>query len=489
MLKGTTTIELTDVKTGNVRKIVHENMVTNAVNDMCNTAGFFRSPISCSALNTAGSIAENMFGGLMIWEKPLDLSSADDYYLPTNNNCIGYGCQLSNGTINDKMGTLNESESGAMENGHRFVWDFTTNQGNGEISAVSLVPRIAGQLGFGLTPDKYASSLNVSSSNFFATTYTGGSCSYCRPYLFADGDVLYGVSPYNLGYNSSYSNEHISRNGKKLVLKRYHFPVTKLHLSDKVESFVKSYSDIEVKLPDSFNISATATRYYGFCNYDNGFIYLCIGTTNNGATLATQICKINVKDWSCSVIDIDATFGSSFTWCTEFTSSISWSNAVEIMKKAQVRNNKLWMTGSPTRFIDLSAPSVVQKTFYYDETEANISTFYASAGKHIYCVNDSDVVCMIDTDNGKVSITNAVRSNLIGITRSSDPSYSTTMLYHVPHIGKNITIGMYMYTYTDISGISCVALPHVMTTKNNLDVAVTKTSGQTMKVTYVLTEV
>ena len=485
-IKGTAIIHLTDVATGQTQEIVHDNMVTNAVSDMCIQAGFLKAPITCTALSSEGTIAEKLFGGLMLWENPLDLTSADDYYMPAANKCIGYGCKLSNGTVNDKMGSFNEAESGKIDNGYRFVWDFATSQGNGQISAVSLVPRIAGQLGVGLMPEKANSELYVPDSSFISGRSEYDELLYCRPYLFANENFLYGVAAYNLGYSATYANEHVSRNGKKLILKRVHLPVTKVHLHDRQLSFNTADSDIEIQLPDSLIISDTATKYYGFCNYDNGFIYLCIGTSNSGGTINTQICKINVQNWSCSVIDISGSFKATTTWCEPFANSGNNKDGVLLAQKARVINNRLLIAAAPGYCVDLNKPTVVQPITYSDGTEINIDALYAPAGKYIY-LSSGNSVCMLDTERITASRLNASYAYLKGITSGGD-QYNNGKVYHVPHISKKFVFAILYYSSYYYCCIACVAIPHVLTTKNNLETPVTKTADKTMKITYILRE-
>ena len=76
------------------------------------------------------------------------------------------------------------------------------------------------------------------------------------------------------------------------------------------------------------------------------------------------------------------------------------------------------------------------------------------------------------------------------ITATLHEHYNTDSVYQFPYLNGNclFSIGAKTTAGTEIY-ISTIIPPHVMTTKNNLDTAVTKTSGQTMKVTYVLTEV
>lgn len=85
-LKGTTRIELTDVKTGEVEVIEKHNLVTNAVSDIlsCNPFGMRFRGYSNSNTGEIGSnfqtsllpVVPNLIGGILLYEKELASDAA-----------------------------------------------------------------------------------------------------------------------------------------------------------------------------------------------------------------------------------------------------------------------------------------------------------------------------------------------------------------------------------------------------------------------------
>ena len=141
MLKGRTKIELTNVHTGKKEEYIHDNMITNAVSNLLNGDGVSLPRASCEAFTNYNTIADGLFGGVMLWQNQLS-TDASDYMLPLTNTCIGYATRdLENTTSkNLKLGSFNANESSKTLKEFKYVWDFTTNQANGQISAVSLDP-------------------------------------------------------------------------------------------------------------------------------------------------------------------------------------------------------------------------------------------------------------------------------------------------------------------------------------------------------------
>ena len=55
---------------------------------------------------------------------------------------MAYASNNVNSTANLARGSLNLTESMALSNGYKFVWEFMPNQGNGTIAAVALTSEI-----------------------------------------------------------------------------------------------------------------------------------------------------------------------------------------------------------------------------------------------------------------------------------------------------------------------------------------------------------
>lgn len=137
MLKGHAKIELKNEKTGKLDVIEHDNMITNGLNNILATA---TSMFSTEDLNSQYFPLNNKgMGGLLLFQNTLD-ESADNTLIPLeeNNPLIGYASNDINSGTDTKRGSRNLTESIKLDNGYKFVWDFTTSQANGQISALAL---------------------------------------------------------------------------------------------------------------------------------------------------------------------------------------------------------------------------------------------------------------------------------------------------------------------------------------------------------------
>ena len=151
-LKGTMVMELTDAQTGEVETVTEENMITNAVNNILgmNPMGVFYSEENLADVlawnGTMLPICPNMVGGILLFSRTLE-EDADIMYADSDNLPVAYASNNVNSTANMARGSLNLTESKALENGYKFVWEFTPSQGNGTIAAVALTSAQGGQNG------------------------------------------------------------------------------------------------------------------------------------------------------------------------------------------------------------------------------------------------------------------------------------------------------------------------------------------------------
>lgn len=137
MLKGHAKIELKNEKTGKLDVIEHDNMITNGLNNILAIA---TSMFSTEDLNSQYFPLNNKgMGGLLLFQNTLD-ESADNTLIPLEetNPLIGYASNDVNSGTDTKRGSRNLTESIKLDNGYKFVWDFTTAQANGQISALAL---------------------------------------------------------------------------------------------------------------------------------------------------------------------------------------------------------------------------------------------------------------------------------------------------------------------------------------------------------------
>lgn len=162
-LKGKTVIQLYDAKTGElVETIEKTNLVTNAVNNVLNGA---LNALAYTSNNYKGrhyeldclfdfpsgyNLAKSMLGGILVFSKPIEEDV--EHVIPSISEIksfIGCGNQGANIAGNSFKGSINNSESEQGDNYIKFVWDFTTEQCNGDIACVCLTSDCGGCLGYG----------------------------------------------------------------------------------------------------------------------------------------------------------------------------------------------------------------------------------------------------------------------------------------------------------------------------------------------------
>ena len=150
-LKGTTRIELTNVKTGEVEVIVKHNLVTNAIPDLLqlNPDGYLFDG-SYKLSDNLLPICPNAIGGILLYGEPLEEDPAK-YYAPESNPLIGYSSNNVNESSDPMRGSMNLNESGILDGnkGYRFVFDFSTSQANGTIASLGLTSKYGGLSGYG----------------------------------------------------------------------------------------------------------------------------------------------------------------------------------------------------------------------------------------------------------------------------------------------------------------------------------------------------
>ena len=154
-LKGDMVMELTDVNTGAVETIHETNMITESVNNILgmNPMGIYlkASGEYDDAVLWNGSllpICPHMIGGILLYPTTLE-EKADHIYEQGKNPPVAYASNNVNSTANTARGSLNQTESKKLDNGYKFVWEFTPSQGNGTIASVCLTSAKGGENAFG----------------------------------------------------------------------------------------------------------------------------------------------------------------------------------------------------------------------------------------------------------------------------------------------------------------------------------------------------
>lgn len=135
MLHGRAIIDLHNTRTHKDERIVHDNMLTNWIRDSIKPWTIYRQgrPV-VETLNY-----DDIFGGLMMFDAALS-NDADDYLFPAphTHKMIAHANHQTYSGTDLTRGSYNQSQSSATDGAITKVWDFTQEQGNGNIASLGL---------------------------------------------------------------------------------------------------------------------------------------------------------------------------------------------------------------------------------------------------------------------------------------------------------------------------------------------------------------
>ena len=286
-MKGITEIELTDVRTGQVEKHTETNLVTNAI------AHFFSHNIEGMLFTINGNtndlndnmlpLCPNSIGGILLFSDTIE-EDPNKYYVPSANPCVGYASNNVNGTTNIMRGSMNLTETKKLDNGYKFVWDFTTSQANGTISCVALTHTWAGLAYMG---DTY----NGNNFVWVMRSRNGESSGQARTaYINAVEIDPENNFLWTIGLNTS----------NEIIIQKIRMSFTSVGLND---TMLGSNYDVlsEVKLNPTSFVMADPKRNEG--NYDffdgkDGYWYGFMHEQNRDGNAAFNKIKISKADYS-----------------------------------------------------------------------------------------------------------------------------------------------------------------------------------------------
>jgi len=141
MLKGHTKIELTDVNTGEVTVYEDTNMFTNAIYKTLNNAWTALVGGVSTLKDWHLPLSQKMLGGIALFEDSIDEVETNNHF-PKGNKVVGMAGTITSDGATKNWGSRNTLESEAFNpetNSVKHVWDFSTAEANGKISAVGLM--------------------------------------------------------------------------------------------------------------------------------------------------------------------------------------------------------------------------------------------------------------------------------------------------------------------------------------------------------------
>lgn len=460
-LKGNMVMELMDVNTQEVETITEENMITDAVNHILGTnpMGVFY----CEAQYSTGMvwqenllpICPNMIGGILLFSKNLE-ERADNIYPASDNLPVAYASNDVNSTANTARGSLNLTESKKLDNGYKFVWEFTPSQGNGTIAALALTSKFGGQNAFG-------SLVNDASTFSLIKDVNIGSMTNTRQM------VLFEAVEMDFEKNFLYS---ISFKDSSILIRKIRLPVFNIGLNEKLDD--STYTVLEEKaIPaQTFRFLGDYTLNGEFMDGHDGYWYgfSNVGNSTGSATMVWT--KISKSDYSMT----EGQWTLSNAKLMSVGDRDGSSSYPERNIRCCVRNGYLY------------APAYDKKGIYKinisNSSDVTLINFgFTSKWKPLCDAGSCEVYMTLIGDiilagDFQVLVNDAIVHTL-GSARLND---SATPLFQY----KEFLVGWggsYGNEYRNI-----YLLTPYLASINNLSSAVVKTVDKTMKITYTLTE-
>lgn len=480
-LKGTTKIELTNVKTGEREVIEKDNLVTNALADVLSLDPFaqnrFTTRPDYMTAETSFPICPNMVGGILLYEDVLE-ENADNYYAASNNNLVGYSSNNVNETDDPRRGSMNQTESGPLEDGsgYRFVFDFATSQANGTISGVGLTSKWGGVEGYGAEQSyKYgAGTERVKKSGSAESIYTD----YFYRMLFNSICMIDGDK--NVGYAAMLTGDNT------ITTAKIRLNITNISLVGNRAN--QSIIEENVIITDIFGKFDEKNTYIAFVNDGEGYIW-GLQYENNKSNVSSgdaviNWVKINPIDWSFS----EGSWTFSLPLYILGYQHLYNGNANYKTSHVIIHEKHLYVFSyDKTTIYRINLDNITDVTAIkfedgsdmwgdYTSYRAQSCTFNLVGNVIIfgggYIIGDKAV-------KAYASHNNASSTDAAGIASCGSPALKWKCFLFTTY--KNT------YSESNSSIKACLMSPYLATI-NNLPTPVQKTADKTMKITYILRE-
>lgn len=464
-MKGKTKIELFDASSNEVVKMIESNnMVTNAYRDMIQP--IFPVPFNIYSRNT--NILE-LFGGLLLFNKNLE-EDADNYYPSDDALMIGHAGEITYSGSDLSLGSYNNSESGIQDDGsYKFVWDFNANQANGEIASICLTSKNGGIIGWG------------SDTELEDAIYRYNNERARLAFQIAEPDGGYSYTKYvdlEEGYATMLSSSSMSTISTNKAIKFYKVGLRVKTVSpfDTVTSNYitcgKNYTSIEEKSIDLTEYLDDVGGYNGIA-CEGRYMYLISASAYKWEPgVVKKMLRIDLTSFECSVISIENT-----------TQKILLIDG----KDKGIANNYFFIQTSDynvcaINIYDSADVHIVKKS---DGNEYIAKTTTSILGNYEDRIVIQEIV---SNDLGQAYFV-STKDFIARKTGAEGYSFVYSSYLNSAYHGGMVKVknsNRIMKAFRDREYINFYYPENVLMTINNLEEPVTKTSAQSMKVTYVL---
>jgi len=459
-LKGTAVISLKNEKTGEVKTLTENNLITNAIYKL------FNNNIEGMLFNIGGSttdlsnnyvpICPNSIGGILLFSDALN-EDENLLYAPSENPCIGYASNDVNATANVMRGSLNLTESGKIDNGYKFVWDFTTSQANGTITAVALTHKFGG---VGYLGDLYNSTSNLLEMKNVGSTLNGIKAGY---YVDAcevnfDGNYFYSIS---------------INNANEIIINKIRKCFRQVGLKFSMREDGDELLLTQTLIPETFISPNSGSQYADFHDGEDGYWYGFLAPSNSSGNAMVKWIKIKKSDYSFS----EGSWTLNNAQIYQVGYRYSYGSYPSRNVQSIMRNGYIYfMSYSRTGIYKINANNQADIILIPFGFTSNFSGGDNYGYTQIYKIGDavigSDFILTAD-------------DTVIHTNNSNPLNYICTPLFiSAPYA---LAFGRYQYNTMTIYKHLFLVSPYLASI-NNLSESIIKTADKTMKITYTVTE-
>lgn len=461
-LKGTMVMELTDMDTSAVETITEENMITNAVNNILglNPMGIFykaSGEYDDAVLwnESLLPICPNMIGGILLFSKTLEENS-DNIYVQSDNLPVAYASNNVNSTSNTARGSLNLTESKALDNGYKFVWEFTPSQGNGTIAAVALTSALGGQNGYGSLVGDASAFLQLKAVNLDVVEDAKKMALFETVEVDFENNLLYSIT----AEDSSVS------------VRKIRVPIFSIGLNEKLDDSTYTVLENHTITTETFRFLGSYTLYGEFMDGKDGYWYGFSNEGNSSGSATMVWIKISKEDYSFT----EGEWTLSNAKLMDVGNRDGNSTYPERIVKCCVRNGYLYVPAYDKKGIyKLNLSNLSDVTLVEFGFTSKWKPLCDSGSCEVYMTLVGDLIVA-----GDFQIT--AEDEVIHTQGSARLNDAATPLFQYKHflVGWG---GSYGNEYR-----TAYLLTPYLASINNLSSAVVKTVDKTMKITYTLTE-
>lgn len=461
-LKGKMVMELTDVNTQETETVTEENMVTNAVNNILglNPMGiFYKASGEYDEMAVWNEsllpICPNMVGGILLFEKALE-EDADNIYVKSDNLPVAYASNNVNSTANTARGSLNLTESQKLDNGYKFVWEFTPSQGNGTIAAAALTSAKGGENGFGSLTGDASAFLQIRVVDLGEISEDKKMVLFEAVEMDFEKDLMYSIT-----FQDS-----------SVRVRKIRIPVFSIGLNEKLDDTTYKVLEDKVIPTKTFKFLGDYTKYGEFMDGGDGYWYGFSNQGNSSGNASMVWVKISKTDYSMT----EGQWTLSNAKLMDVGNRDAEDSFPERIVKCCVRGGYLYV------------PAYNKKGIYKidltNQADVTLIDFgFTSKWKPLCDSGSCEVYMTLVGDlivGGDFQIT--AGDKVIHTQGSARLNDAATPLFQY----KNFLVG-WGGSYGNEYRTAYLLTPYLASV-NNLSQAVVKTVDKTMKITYTLTE-